>query len=380
MEWPRARCAWLLPGLLIAPFLVIMFLGAMLPAIDFDVLEYHLQGPKEYYQAGRIAFLPHNVYTSMPFGVEMLHLLGMEVLGDWWWGGLVGQLLVALYAPAAAVLIAAAAGRRQPRAGWLAAVIYLSTPWIYRLAVIAYVEGPLCFYHAALVWAVSSRLERSRNLPRVALGPAGSAGRWGDGLQVPGLDLGGDPVWLSRRCSTRDEAARCVLFWLMPWAGRLVMAPWLGKNVIDTGNPVYPLGYHVFGGRNWDEAREAQWFRVHGPFRPALQDVLGILWSTLPDGPTGNRPCTWRSPRLPSAGAVRGERRWRGGWVCGLPVPHLVVPDPSPGPVLAAVASRPWRSWRVWGPTGPSGCRGACSAGPFWRLRFSVTSLIAPRP
>ena len=73
-----------------------MVLGAMLPTIDFDALEYHLQGPKEYFQAGRIAFLPHNVYTSMPFGVEMLHLLGMEVLGDWWWGGLVGQLLVVL--------------------------------------------------------------------------------------------------------------------------------------------------------------------------------------------------------------------------------------------------------------------------------------------
>ena len=63
-----------------------MALGAMLPTIDFDAIEYHLQGPKEYYQAGRIAFLPHNVYTSMPFGVEMLHLLGMEVLDDWWWG------------------------------------------------------------------------------------------------------------------------------------------------------------------------------------------------------------------------------------------------------------------------------------------------------
>ena len=104
-----------------------MLLGAMLPAIDFDVLEYHLQGPKEYFQAGRIAFLPHNVYTSMPFGVEMLHLVGMEVLGDWWWGGLVGQLLVALYAPAAAVLIAAATARvATRRAAWLAAVIYLS--------------------------------------------------------------------------------------------------------------------------------------------------------------------------------------------------------------------------------------------------------------
>src|SRR4051794_30779811 len=42
----------LLGGLVIAPFVLIMLLGAMLPTIDFDVLEYHLQGPKEYYQAG----------------------------------------------------------------------------------------------------------------------------------------------------------------------------------------------------------------------------------------------------------------------------------------------------------------------------------------
>ena len=94
-------------GLVAGPFLLVMALGAMLPTIDFDAIEYHLQGPKEYYQAGRIAFLPHNVYTSMPFGVEMLHLLGMEVLDDWWWGALVGQLLVACFAPAAAVMIAA---------------------------------------------------------------------------------------------------------------------------------------------------------------------------------------------------------------------------------------------------------------------------------
>ena len=98
---------------MIAPFVVVMILGSMLPSIDFDVLEYHLEGPKEYYQAGRIAFLPHNVYTSMPFGVEMLHLAAMEVMGDWWWGGLAGQLLVALFAPAAAILIAATARARR---------------------------------------------------------------------------------------------------------------------------------------------------------------------------------------------------------------------------------------------------------------------------
>src|SRR5262249_58774940 len=130
-------------GLIAGPFLLVMMLGAMLPTVDYDAIEYHLQGPKEYYQAGRIAFLPHNVYTSMPFGVEMLHLLGMEVLDDWWWGALVGQLLVAAFAPAASVLIASTAVRiGSPRAAWLAAVGYLSTPWIYRLARIAYLEGP----------------------------------------------------------------------------------------------------------------------------------------------------------------------------------------------------------------------------------------------
>ena len=86
------------------PFLLLMSLAAMLPTIEFDAIEYHLQGPKEYFQAGRIMFLPHNVYTSMPFNVEMLHLLGMVVLDDWWSGALAGQLLIAAHAPVAALL------------------------------------------------------------------------------------------------------------------------------------------------------------------------------------------------------------------------------------------------------------------------------------
>ncbi len=42
------------------------------------------------------------------------------------------------------------------RAAWVAALVYLTTPWVYRLAVIPYVEGPLCYFHAALIWAVAS--------------------------------------------------------------------------------------------------------------------------------------------------------------------------------------------------------------------------------
>jgi len=276
LRWTGIRIGFdsLLPVLILAPFLVIMLLGAMLPAIDFDVLEYHLQGPKEYFQAGRIAFLPHNVYTSMPFGVEMLHLMGMEVLGDWWRGGLVGQLQVALYAPAAAVMIASATNRAGTRrAAWLAAVVYLSTPWIYRMGVIAYVEGPLCFYHAALIWGVI-RGWNDRGLPRGRLwGLLGLLAGGAMACKYPALISAVIPLGLLGVAdSWRARSWGPVLAYALGWS--IVMTPWLARNVVDTGNPVYPLGYRVFGARYWNDTREAQWQRAHGP-RPATLSALG---------------------------------------------------------------------------------------------------------
>ncbi len=289
VERPRLDVRWLLPGLIIAPFLVSMLLGAMLPAIDFDVLEYHLQGPKEYFQAGRIAFLPHNVYASMPFGVEMLHLMGMEVLGDWWWGGLVGQLLVALYAPLAAVLIAAATARSgSPRGAWLAAIIYLSTPWIYRIAVIAYVEGPLCFFHAALVWAIvrgsnDAEVRRSPLWCLIGLLAGGAMSCKYTALVSAVIPFGAAALIDATRSRSWKPAAAFVLGW------SILMLPWLAKNVVDTGNPVYPLAYKVFGGEPWDRAREAQWSRAHGP----KEITASALWNSVVD--VAGRS-DWQSP------------------------------------------------------------------------------------
>jgi hypothetical protein len=44
---PRIEAGATAAALVVAPFVVLMLLGAMLPAIDYDVIEYHLQGPKE---------------------------------------------------------------------------------------------------------------------------------------------------------------------------------------------------------------------------------------------------------------------------------------------------------------------------------------------
>ena len=341
----------------VAPFLALMGLGALLPTIEFDALEYHLQGPKEYFLDGRIGFLPHNVYASMPFGVEMLTTLAMEVMGDWWLGALAGQELIAWFALASAVLIAGSASQvaGSNRAGWFAAVVYLTTPWIFRAGNTPFVEGPLCFTHAALIWAVV-RLGWFRNRG------TGEVGRpLAEGLLV-GLLAGGAlaikyPALISAVVpaglvvlaeAIRARSGRLALGFAVGLG--LVAGPWLGKNAVDTGNPVYPLAWSVFGGDEWDAGREAQWRAAHSP-RPV---TIGLLAGSMLD--VAGRS-DWQSPLYAALGPAGVVRRPRPtdcmvpDGLCGVWVPDLVAPDAPARPVLAADAP---------GPGNPGGARRRC--------------------
>ena len=42
-----------------------------------------------------------------------------------------------------------------------------------------------------------------------------------------------------------------------------MIAPWLLKNLAETGNPVYPLAYSVFGGSEWSPEMDARWKPAH---------------------------------------------------------------------------------------------------------------------
>ena len=140
------RIKWL-TLLVIVPFSVYLLLGAVTPPFDFDVREYHLQGPKEWFEQGRISFLRHNVYTSFPFLSEMLPLTGMTLTGDWWKGALVGQAVLACFQLLSALAVFAI-GKRwiNGSVAWLAMLIYLTTPWTLRISIIAYAEGALTFF------------------------------------------------------------------------------------------------------------------------------------------------------------------------------------------------------------------------------------------
>ena len=266
----------------ITPFLLAMLLGAMLPSIDFDVKEYHLEGPKEYFTQGHVGFLAHNVYTSFPFLTEMLTLLGMVLRDDWYRGALVGKVVLMSFAPLTAIGLFAA-GRRllSPRVGWLCVLVYLTTPWIYRISVIAYAEGSLTFYLFATLLAVlscsslssPSSVDRRPFVTLIGLLAGSAVACKYPGVLSVAIPIGGYLLWatfketlrssdLTLRVRLRQTAYTAGLFTL----GTLItFGPWMAKNIVETGNPVYPLLYAVFGGEDWGPADHAKWQNAHPP-------------------------------------------------------------------------------------------------------------------
>ncbi|HET6424462.1 MAG TPA: hypothetical protein VFG20_12310, partial [Planctomycetaceae bacterium] len=273
---------WLL---FVAPFVIGMALGALSPSTDFDVNEYHLGGPKEWFLNGRITFLPNNIYTSFPFLTEMLLLAGMTLAGDWFWGALVGQTVLAAFAPLTALGLYAA-GRRwhSELSGRLAAIVYLSTPWVFRMSIIAYAEGGLTAYTAGAAlatWWVWQRLRDDNSSPSVnsqrtravlltgLLCGSAMACKY-TGLVMTVLPFGvllALAAW--RRVDVPTFAKTAGVFAI----GVLItIGPWLLKNTVEAGNPVYPLAYSVFGGRDLDDALALKWKRGHA--RPSAGGAI----------------------------------------------------------------------------------------------------------
>ena len=103
---------------------------------------------------------------------------------------------------------------------------------------------------------------------------------WGldHGLQVYlvyGDHAAGIPDHVVLALETLPSQRRALLGIAAAWV--LPLLPWLIKNWIVTGNPIYPVAYHLFGGVWWDEMREMQFARSF-TFKEYYVDPT-LIWS-----------------------------------------------------------------------------------------------------
>jgi 4-amino-4-deoxy-L-arabinose transferase-like glycosyltransferase len=270
--WPAVAQSILTALVLIVPLAVLVY-GATLPpgvlwfgeARGYDVLEYHLQCPREYFEAGRIQFLPHNAYASFPQQMEMLYLLLMHAIGDPHAAAVPAQLLHAFCAVLAVLLLAAWMGRPTAQ-GWGRGLILLmlaaAVPWLVYLGALAYVECGMLLFAAAAAYLLFARADRAPGT-WVALAAGVCAGLAG-GCKYTAIALVTAALPLSWALAGRAPAVQRMRTVLLFGLGAiLALSPWLIRNAAFTGNPVYPFGYEVFGGRAWSGEQEVQWDRGH---------------------------------------------------------------------------------------------------------------------
>lgn len=285
-EQPEGRWTWFF-GLMICPFVLHIVLGGMTPPWDFDVREYHLQGPKEWFVAGRICTLEHNVYTSFPFLSEMLSLGAMVLQNEWWHGAVAGKLTLAMFQLLSALTVFAI-GRRWfgHMPAWIGAAAFLSTPWIVRISTIAYAEGAITFYLIASVMTAMLAAEcASATHCKRLIGVTGFLAGSAMAAKYPGVLSVILPVGLflltaiivkNKRpeqtiVPTRIAILKNASIFVMGIL--LAVGPWLVKNAVATGNPVYPLAYSVFGAQEWSPEMDAKWKNGHSPSEHQLTRI-----------------------------------------------------------------------------------------------------------
>ncbi len=256
-------------------------------AHGYDVVSYHLALPAEWRQRGRIEPLAHNVYSYLPSFMEASFAQLDAMMGGpgpgrgLGFSGLAAQMLHGMLAVCGAIvtgrLVRAVSERAgvgvHPAAPMLGAVVVMSVPWVVVTGSMAYNEmGVIVGFAGALFAAASGAMSPiARGLVIGALcGGAVSCKPTAMFLCVPSVVLA--VLWARPR---REWAA---VLLSAAAAGLAMIAPWLIRNWLHGGNPVFPFATGLFGAAHWTPEQAARWAGGHAPDAP-LPARLGQLFS-----------------------------------------------------------------------------------------------------
>ena len=235
----------------LAVVLALVLLGsecllAMAPAFGGDQTKYHLVYPRLFAAAGGFVATPWSFWGYMQYLVNMLFTAAFVLRGD---------VLARLINVGFGVLATGAVfslGRRcfGRTVGLWAALLFFTMPFTATLMIRAWTEFAVALYVlTAMIGVLAWRETGTRSWLALAAVMGGfAAGTKLMGVLAPAL-LG--VVVLATavaRGGVREAVRATVGFGLV---AMIVASPCYLRNAAATGNPIFPFGYGVFGGRNW---------------------------------------------------------------------------------------------------------------------------------
>ena len=245
-SWSILEAVLLVLTVIFAGFLLIY---AFLPTMNFDGLEYHLGVPWAYWQKGGMQFLPHLFYSNFPMNMEMLLTLAWRIGGE-------SGVQVFHYSLGMLTTYALFLGlcRRIGRTGaLLGALVFLTDFQIMTLTISTKIDLGLIFFsylafESLMDWWKTGK-KREAILCSVFTGIA-------IGCKYSAIGIVGIPIgigFIICLVSMRKKQPDLKILFHYGLLIAILFSPWAAKNWIYQGNPVFPLGYSVFGAKTMDD-------------------------------------------------------------------------------------------------------------------------------
>jgi hypothetical protein len=264
-------------SLILLPYLIWYFVNALAPETAPDGITYHLGLPLQYLRTGGFPEHP-TFYSLIPQGMEMLYTMAFA------FGRHSAAKLVEFALFAATLPLIFRVGRQlglSDLASLVAAALYFCAP-------VAGMTGSSSYNDAAGVFFLLAAF--SLLLDGAHLLAAGALAGFCYAIKMPGILVPITAILYALRYRKRAV--------LVAAGAALVIAPWMLRNAIVTGNPVAPLMNSVFPNPYFHVATETELannLRTLGTIKPArvpwelafgdhLMGTFGPLFLALPVG------------------------------------------------------------------------------------------------
>ncbi len=265
-EFSRSLFRPSLCGLVFGLLWAMAWLWGTIPPIFYDELAYHLVIPQRALASGALPAWPWSFFTFMPCLSDLLLGWGLMLAGEL--GAHALHLgLWAILTLAVWGLVDSISGRHN--SAWsatAAALTIASTPTVWYLGALPFAE---CVLSLSMLVSLGFLL----------VAPESPRRGWLFGLM---LGLGA----MAKLSGVAWAGAGLAAALLMGWPRRdllggtamvaISLAPWWSRAIYYTGNPLYPVGYHLFGGQYWSEASEMR-LRADNPLAAGDLGLSGLL-------------------------------------------------------------------------------------------------------
>ena len=237
------RLTWSWPLGVLAGFFLLNLFYALFPPTFHDSMVYHLAVPAHYIRHGAMVPWLTNFNASLPLPVEMIYttlLLGKGLYAV--------RLLVLVTASGLAVLLFHQAGGMTLRRRWLPLLLFFTIPQVGFLAGSSKTDIPGLLFLMTGITLLRHHM-RQPGKPRLlilaafAMGTAAAAKYTAFFFVIPALAA----AWIMAPRIRRGAGK-----WAMSLlAGAVCLVPWWSRNLVFTGNPVYPYFNQVFQAPQW---------------------------------------------------------------------------------------------------------------------------------